>query len=314
MMKKAFFIMLFLALGNVSFSYEKVFFGKASWYGEPFHGRKTASGEIYDMNKITAAHKELPFGTVLKITNLDNGKSIMVKVNDRGPFVAGRILDLSKKAAEELEYIKKGVVNIKAEVVFMPGGNAKNFEEEVLKKEETKETKQTETKEVKKEEPKEKEVIVSDDDKIDEIIQTLKAEDLEEKNKDTQASKETSGKLEGTASDPLEKEFEVKNEEIKKEESVNNSKSDTPNQNEKMNQLFYIQLGAFSFEERAVLFQKYLKDKGIDSYILKEQNGSLLLYKIRENKVYKELDPARTRANEIKSKGIECFVIGKFFL
>lgn len=92
-----------------------VIVGYASYYGKKFHGRKTANGEIFDMFGKTAAHKTLPFGTVLKVTNLENGKSVIVKVNDRGPFVAGRILDLSLGAAKEIGLLKSGVakVNIK---------------------------------------------------------------------------------------------------------------------------------------------------------------------------------------------------------
>lgn len=76
--------------------------GNASWYGKEFHGRKTASGERFDMYKVSAAHKTLPFGTILKVTNLKNNKSILVRVNDRGPVYSNRILDLSFKAAELL--------------------------------------------------------------------------------------------------------------------------------------------------------------------------------------------------------------------
>lgn len=93
------------------------FRGYASYYGEKFHGRKTASGEIYDMNQLTAAHKELPFGTKLKVTNLKNGLSVFVKVNDRGPFVSDRILDLSKRAAETLKMLNDGVVEVECEII-----------------------------------------------------------------------------------------------------------------------------------------------------------------------------------------------------
>ncbi|MBU0928652.1 MAG: septal ring lytic transglycosylase RlpA family protein, partial [Spirochaetes bacterium] len=73
--------------------------GIASWYGEPFHGRKTASGEVFDMRAMSAAHKSLPFGTLVLVTAVDDGRSVVVRINDRGPFVAGRIIDLSKAAA-----------------------------------------------------------------------------------------------------------------------------------------------------------------------------------------------------------------------
>ena len=84
----------------------------ASYYGEPFHGRPTASGEIFDMNAYTAAHKTLPFGTMLEVTNLENGKSVVVKINDRGPFVGNREIDLSRAAAEVLGMIGQGIARV----------------------------------------------------------------------------------------------------------------------------------------------------------------------------------------------------------
>ncbi|HIE29617.1 TPA: septal ring lytic transglycosylase RlpA family protein [Candidatus Poribacteria bacterium] len=84
-------------------------YGIASWYGPPFHGRLTANGEIYDMSKLTAAHKELPFNTRVRVTNLDNGKSVVVRINDRGPFVKGRIIDLSKEAARMIDMVNAGI-------------------------------------------------------------------------------------------------------------------------------------------------------------------------------------------------------------
>ncbi|OPX33970.1 hypothetical protein B1H10_04650 [candidate division KSB1 bacterium 4484_188] len=87
------------------------FRGTASFYGAKFHGQKTASGEIFDMNKLTAAHRTLPFGTVCRVTNLANKKSVIVKINDRGPFVPGRVLDLSRGAAQALGAIPQGVIH-----------------------------------------------------------------------------------------------------------------------------------------------------------------------------------------------------------
>ena len=91
--------------------------GKASWYGKPFHGRLTASGERYDMHAPTAAHKSLPFGTRVRVTNLDNGKHTVVRINDRGPFVKGRIIDLSYGAAKKIQMLQTGVVRVKLEIV-----------------------------------------------------------------------------------------------------------------------------------------------------------------------------------------------------
>ncbi len=93
--------------------------GTASWYGGKFHGRLTANGERYDMYGMTAAHKTLPFGTLLEVRNLDNGRVCRVRVNDRGPFVRGRILDVSRAAAEELGMIGPGTARV--ELAVLPG-------------------------------------------------------------------------------------------------------------------------------------------------------------------------------------------------
>ncbi|WP_423149557.1 septal ring lytic transglycosylase RlpA family protein [Rubrolithibacter danxiaensis] len=87
--------------------------GKASFYASKFNGRRTSSGEKFRSSKRTAAHRTLPFGTKVKVTNLKNGKSVKVRINDRGPFVAGRIIDLSRKAARKIDMINAGVVSVK---------------------------------------------------------------------------------------------------------------------------------------------------------------------------------------------------------
>lgn len=91
--------------------------GLASWYGRKFHGRKTANGECYNMHDMTAAHKTLPMGTEVKVTSLRNGRSIRVRINDRGPFVRGRIIDLSYEAAKKLGITKSGVARVRVETV-----------------------------------------------------------------------------------------------------------------------------------------------------------------------------------------------------
>jgi rare lipoprotein A len=91
--------------------------GNASWYGAPFHGRRASNGEIYDMNRLTAAHRTLPFNTVVRVTNLSNGKSTVVRITDRGPFVGNRIIDLSYAAAKEIESIGPGVVPVRLEIL-----------------------------------------------------------------------------------------------------------------------------------------------------------------------------------------------------
>ena len=92
---------------------------KASWYGPKFHGKITANGEIYDQMALTAAHKSLSFGTLLKVTNPKNGRSVIVRINDRGPYIEGRDLDLSKGAAIELGILRKGVARLKIEEVAL---------------------------------------------------------------------------------------------------------------------------------------------------------------------------------------------------
>lgn len=93
--------------------------GLASWYGHPYHGRAAANGEIYDMEKFTAAHRTLPFGTVVRVTNLGNGKTVDVRIIDRGPFVAGRIIDLSHAAAQTIEMIGPGVAQVRLDIIAL---------------------------------------------------------------------------------------------------------------------------------------------------------------------------------------------------
>ncbi len=93
------------------------FGGKASWYGPGFHGRLTANGERYNQNAMTAAHPHLKFGTKVKVTNLNNGRSVIVRINDRGPFVKGRVIDLSAAAARSLNMIHSGVAPVKVTIL-----------------------------------------------------------------------------------------------------------------------------------------------------------------------------------------------------
>ena len=97
--------------------------GVASWYGTKFHGRRTSSGESYDMFSMTAAHKTLPLPTYAKVTNLDNGKQIIVKINDRGPFAKGRIIDLSYAAAHKLDMAQKGTARVEVEAIHFSGND-----------------------------------------------------------------------------------------------------------------------------------------------------------------------------------------------
>ena len=97
--------------------------GLASWYGPKFHGRTTANGERYNMNGLTAAHKTLPFNTVVRVENVDNGRTVDVRINDRGPFVGNRIIDLSRRAAEEIDMIGSGTAEVR--VILLEDGDRK---------------------------------------------------------------------------------------------------------------------------------------------------------------------------------------------
>jgi rare lipoprotein A len=101
--------------------------GVASWYGVPFNGRRTSNGEIYDMHEFTAAHRTLPFNCVVHVTNLNNGKQTEVRINDRGPFVANRVIDLSLSAAQAIEMVGPGTANVRLEILSGPNPNVGFF-------------------------------------------------------------------------------------------------------------------------------------------------------------------------------------------
>ncbi len=94
--------------------------GYASWYAGKFQGRMTASGEVFDTNEMTAAHRSLPFGTVVEVTHLDSSRTVEVRINDRGPFVEGRVIDLSRAAADELGMTGEGIARVRLRVLFLP--------------------------------------------------------------------------------------------------------------------------------------------------------------------------------------------------
>jgi len=96
--------------------------GVASWYGKPYHGRRTASGEVYNMYQMTAAHPSLPFGTRVVVTNLENGRSVVVRINDRGPFIRGRVIDVSRKVASDLGFLGQGVTRVGVRVIASSSG------------------------------------------------------------------------------------------------------------------------------------------------------------------------------------------------
>lgn len=117
----AFLLLFFTGCGeNQAQSNEEASFqqeGKASYYGPGFHGETTASGETFDQNELVAAHPELPFDTVVEVTNLNNDEKVEVRINDRGPYKPGRIIDLSKEAARQIDSIDDGVVPVQIEVI-----------------------------------------------------------------------------------------------------------------------------------------------------------------------------------------------------
>jgi rare lipoprotein A len=117
-------LIVFLSIVCV-LGYGQMQVGKASFYADSFEGSPTASGEKYKSTRFTAAHKSLPFGTVVKVTNLANNESVEVTINDRGPYVEGRILDVSKAAAEKLGFFNKGIADVKVEVVDAGSGKGK---------------------------------------------------------------------------------------------------------------------------------------------------------------------------------------------
>jgi rare lipoprotein A len=94
-----------------------VFVGVSSFYGPDFHGKLTANGEVYDMYGLTAAHRTLPLNTIIRVTNLTNNKSLIVRINDRGPYIQGRMLDLSYGAAKKLGFVAQGTTRVKIEVI-----------------------------------------------------------------------------------------------------------------------------------------------------------------------------------------------------
>ena len=94
--------------------------GIASWYGNPYHGRKTANGETYDMHALTAAHRTLPFGSIVRVRRSDDGREVQVRINDRGPFFINRVIDLSQEAARRIGMLRKGTTEVSVEPLYIP--------------------------------------------------------------------------------------------------------------------------------------------------------------------------------------------------
>ena len=111
------FVYASCASSSSTTGYEDQLDGLASYYAEDFHGRKTSNGEVYDMHAMTAAHRSLPFNTTVRVTNLDNSRSVDVRINDRGPFVDNRVIDLSFGAAMEIGLVAKGIAPVRIEIL-----------------------------------------------------------------------------------------------------------------------------------------------------------------------------------------------------
>lgn len=115
-------LIVLVTVGMVqTWGYDQV--GIASWYGPGFHGQHASNGEIYDMHEMTAAHKSLPFDTIVKVVDLESGNTVVVRITDRGPFIPGRVIDLSKAAAQELEIIDTGTARVGLKVLRWPSEN-----------------------------------------------------------------------------------------------------------------------------------------------------------------------------------------------
>lgn len=120
MIKNLLFSILLLTVFLIPLHAEVYETGTASWYAGEFQGELTANGEIFDTNEISAAHKNLPFGTIVRVTNLENGLHVDVRINDRGPYVEGRIIDLSRAAAGKIDMVEQGIVTVSLEILHSP--------------------------------------------------------------------------------------------------------------------------------------------------------------------------------------------------
>ncbi len=120
LLKSLMIILVFAVCPLYSFEVSETFTGIASWYAGEFQGRLTANGEIFDTDRVSAAHKELPFGTVVRVTHGENGRSVDVRINDRGPYVDGRIIDLSRAAADAIGMVDEGIAEVHLQLLYVP--------------------------------------------------------------------------------------------------------------------------------------------------------------------------------------------------
>lgn len=267
-------VIMILSITIPFFGYDRVFYGVASYYGKKFHGRRTASGEIFNMYKLTAAHKTLPLGSLVKVTNLDNNKSIVVKVNDRGPYVGNRVMDLSFNAAKNLGFVKKGLTKIKAEVIYLaPEGrnynpNGTNVPAPAAPP--------------------------ANENQEPETQQQPQQED----NANPQPQSENGFNPPSSAPTPA---------------PVPAPQTSGSSPNMITGRVLRIQLGAFSTKENAEKWLKHLKEKGVEAEIVEVRSADNNFYKVYSMTKFRKLNEAFNVLQQIRAKGVECFIIGQYY-
>lgn len=285
--------------------------GQASYYHSKFHGRKTASGEKYDEFKLTAAHKTLPYGTMLKVTNTRNNKSVTVKVNDRGPYSKNRIVDLSFKAASQIDMIKEGVATVNVEILSVPGEEPKK-EEEAVAKNDTEKSAADKKKEAAAKAKKEKEEAEKAEKEKEEAKKKEEAklkkekEDAKKKTKAEEAFDQAAEKAEKTAAKVVEKVEAV----VKRVAGKNfkAGKSYSPWGVEKSPRGYGIQIAAYYDVDYAQKVAQEAIDLGLKPVVVQTgwQNDRRVFRVIYgENKSAKEM---RKDLKLVKSKGFPGFL------
>lgn len=252
--------------------------GNASWYGDDFHGKLTASGELFDMNDYTAAHRDYEFGTKVKVTNIANKKSVIVRINDRGPYVEDRIIDLSKRAFTEIASIEEGIITVTVEVVDKPEENAdnKNNNDDLIKNDE------------------------NDLTVIDDVL-----------DKDSENNNDVE---DNNIKDPIKDDTKV---EIEDDDMVEDNKGDKTNEKTNTiadTTLYRLQFGAFVERENSIKLSKGLikLDIRVKIYKVKYKSGKIL-YKVISEDIYEGIEKAREIVKLYSTKGIECFPIESKF-
>lgn len=291
-MKKSLLIfssLIFVVSGLFSenISSQKNYFqvGLSSWYGDNFQGRLTANGERFDKSKLTAAHRELPLGSIIKVKNLENQKEILVTINDRGPFAEERIMDVTEKAAEELDFRDTGIAKIGISLTKSltkdnePDEGFDEFldsdvdseDEEIINdskstEDSSKKVPPTKKEEAKKETPKKETKSESKDSKNE--SKETKNESKETKNESKNSSKDSKGKTKGNQP----KGFTVQLGVFKSEEAISKFKDLEKIFNEKVftftrDGAYVVQIGDFSTRKSALEFQKKVRAKGFSTFV-----------------------------------------------